>query len=112
MSNEAWITKALDVAWQYAPFVIIAMWGGTVNYISKIRSSKEKFDIVVLIGEWSTSGFAGLLAGVACVRMDMTWEASMFVVGMAGHASARSLFLMQKVYEKWLGDQSSLGGKK
>lgn len=103
--------KLIEALYQYAPFIVMAMWGGTVNYISKLRSNDDKFSVAVLVGEWSTSGFAGLLAGVLCVRMELSWEASMFVVGMAGHASARTLFLMQKMYEKWLSNHD-IGSKK
>lgn len=103
--------KIIEALYQYAPFVLVAMWGGTVNYISKLKNSEDKFSIIVLVGEWSTSGFTGLLAGVLCVRMELSWEASMFVVGMAGHASARTLFLMQKIYEKWVNNHD-IGSKK
>ena len=46
----------------YAWVLALSMWGGIVNYISKIKSGDiARFNITELIGDIFVSGFTGLL---------------------------------------------------
>ena len=42
-------------------FAIIAVWGGTANYIARIKQSKANFNLFELVGEWTISAFAGIV---------------------------------------------------
>lgn len=78
-------------------FIVLAMWGGTANYISRIRKDNMKFSTVELIGEWTISGFAGVTTGFLCMEYGMSLNMTFVMVAIAGHAGGRAIFLLEQL---------------
>ncbi|WP_333609340.1 phage holin family protein [Arsukibacterium sp.] len=88
----------IGVGWIW--FIVLAIWGGTANYISRIRKNNMKFSTVELIGEWTISGFAGVVTGLLCMEYGMGMNMTFAMVAIAGHAGGRAIFLLENLYAK------------
>lgn len=86
-----WLQPHLAYGW----FVLLALWGGTANYISRVRSKGMPFSVVELIGEWSISGFAGLITAYMCVYLGLSFPLTAAVTGIAGHMGGRAIALLE-----------------
>jgi len=82
----------------YVWVMLIATWGGTVSYLSRIRRSRVQFSVVDLLREWCISGFAGLLTFFVCQEMGLSPWMTAFAAGISGHAGGRTI----AVWEQWL----------
>lgn len=92
----SFMEKVFNSGFGYVWFILLAIWGGTVNYISRLKDkSSEKFSFVELIGEWTISGFAGLLTAYVCIELELTWHMTAFFTGVAGHLGGRAIFLFE-----------------
>lgn len=87
----------------YVWMVTLALWGGTVAYLTKLKKDDEKFRVVEYVARMVTSGFAGLLAGYIGLAMLNNPLYAFILAGMGGHAGAGTLVLI----EKW-GRKSNL----
>lgn len=85
----------------YLWFLLLAVWGGTVNYINRVKKTGLPFSIVELIGEWAISGFVGIVTIYVCMSMKMGYYETGAIVGIAGHMGGRAIFIM----EKWMQDK-------
>lgn len=100
--SKSWVNELLT----YKGFIwlaLLAMWGGTVRYISRLRTDKTEFRVAELIGEWFISGFAGILVAYICLSMDMSWQMTSFMVGVAGHMGGRAIFVLEARFKRFLG---------
>ena len=80
---------------------VLAAWGGLVNYIKKYREGHiSRFSINELIGELVTSSFAGVITFWLCEAGGVDPLLSAVFIAIAGHMSARILFLMEKILEQ------------
>lgn len=80
----------------YLWLVLLALWGGTVNYISRVRRGDPKrFSLVELIGEWSISGFVGVVTIYICLEMEFSVYLTGAVVAIAGHMGGRAIFCLE-----------------
>lgn len=94
------LSKLLEAGWGFIWFVLLAIWGGTVNYISRLkRGETKKFSSMELIGEWTISGFAGLLTAFVCVEMQFSWYMTAFFTGVAGHFGARAIYMFEAYFK-------------
>lgn len=85
----------------YIWFILLAVWGGTVNYISRLKENQQiKFSFVELIGEWAISGFAGLLTAYVCVALEFSFPMTAFFTGVAGHMGGRAIFMFEIYFKK------------
>lgn len=85
------------------PFLVVAAMGGFVSFYQKVKAGEARpFNIVELIGELATSGFAGMLAYWLCQYAGINQWLMAAVVGMAGHGGSRALFVMEKWAERKL----------
>ena len=92
------LSKLIEAGLGYVWFVALAIWGGTVNYLSRLKQGKvETFSFAELIGEWAISGFAGLLTAYICIEMDLSWHMTAFFTGISGHMGGRAIFM----FEAW-----------
>ena len=95
--------KALiDGGLGYAWFALLAIWGGTVNYISRVRRNKNvKFSFVELIGEWTISAFAGIMTALICQEMGFSLMLTSALAGISGHMGGRAIYMMEQfVFKK------------
>ncbi len=101
------LTGLLQTGLGYFWFVLLAIWGGTANYISRVRKEGMKFSIIELVGEWSISGFAGVITALVCQAMEVNMLMSYALVGIAGHAGGRAIFVFESAFQdkikKWFG---------
>ena len=90
------LMKFLENSFGYLWFVLLAIWGGTVNYISRLKSGAvASFSFIELIGEWVISGFAGLLTAYICMEAEMEWGMVAFFAGISGHLGGRAVFMFE-----------------
>jgi hypothetical protein len=95
------LSKLIEAGLGYVWFVVLAIWGGTVNYLSRVRQGKvEAFSVVELFGEWATSGFAGLLTAFICTEMEMSWHMTAFFTGVSGHLGGRAIYMFEQYVKK------------
>lgn len=93
--NTGWLTQIFPWAW----VVFLAMWGGTVNFIQKVRTGEvSRWSITEFIGELVTSGFAGVLTYMICQWGGINAWITAALVGIAGHMGSRAIFRM----ERWM----------
>lgn len=103
MSENANVIRQLietGIGWIW--FIFLAMWGGTANYISRIKKDGMKFSTVELIGEWAISGFAGLVTGFICLEYNLSLYMTFALVAIAGHAGGRTIFILESIWQKKL----------
>jgi hypothetical protein len=97
------LSKLVEAGLGYVWFVILAVWGGTVNYLSRIKQGKvEAFSFVELMGEWAVSGFAGLLTAFICTEMEMSWHMTAFFTGISGHLGGRAIYMLESYAKRHL----------
>lgn len=85
----------------YVWFVLVAIWGGAANYISRVNTMKMRFSVMEFTGESVVSGFAGVITLFACEasNMDTFWMGAM--TGLAGHAGPRAIYMLQNAIFKF-----------
>lgn len=100
---SGFISKFFESGVGYIWFILLAIWGGTVNYIGRLKQMKDtKFSFVELIGEWAISGFAGLLTAYVCIELKFSWHMTAFFTGIAGHLGGRAIFLFELYFKNKL----------
>jgi hypothetical protein len=80
----------------------LAAWGGIVSFYRKVKSGETRsFNVVELIGEITTSAFAGLITFWLCeaARLDPLLTAAL--VGISGHMGSRAIYQ----FERWVQTQ-------
>ncbi len=89
----------------YVWFMVLAVWGGTASYISRLKRQHTPFSLVELIGEWSISGFSGLVTALICVNYEFPFEMTAAFAGIAGHMGGRGIQLLEdkftSVVDRW-----------
>jgi len=96
--------KALiDGGLGYAWFALLAIWGGTVNYIARVRRNENvRFSFVELIGEWTISAFAGIMTALICQEMGMSMLLTSAFAGIGGHMGGRAIYVIEQyVYTRF-----------
>lgn len=81
----------------------LAIWGGTVRYLTQIRKDGKAFKFAELMIEWYVSGFSGVLSGYLCYELEVSWATTCFVVGISGHMGGRALSLLETKVKSILG---------
>lgn len=105
------IKHLLDLGLGYVWFVLLAVWGGTVNYINRRKNDKLPFSVVELVGEWAVSGFAGIITVLICQELGMSVTITAATAGIAGHMGGRSIFLLERYFQNRIGIKGSNGDK-
>ena len=90
-------TPVLNYAW----LLLLAIWGGTSNYISRIKKQKIPFSIAELLGEWVISGFSGVITFYACIALGWGDAFTAIATGVAGHMGGRAMGM----FESWLASR-------
>lgn len=80
-------------------FFLLAAWGGTASYLSRIKKMKTPFSIMELVGEWTISAFAGVITAFICYEMQFSFYATAALTGIAGHMGGRAIALMEHFVE-------------
>jgi hypothetical protein len=101
------IAENLSYGW----FVLMAFWGGTANYISRRNRDKTPFSIIELVGEWSVSGFAGLITAYICMDMGLSFALTSAAAGIGGHMGGRAIYLFEQIFIRRTGGTAGKGGE-
>lgn len=91
-----WIVENLAYGW----FVMLGIWGGTANYISRQRREKGSFSFIELVGEWSISGFSGIVTAYICVDLDLSFALTSAAAGVAGHMGGLAIYMIESAVMK------------
>ena len=102
--NESFLSQLVHEYLSYVWFIILAAWGGTANYISRVRKDENlKFSTVELVGEWSISSFAGIITALLCIEMEFSAVLTYALVGISGHAGGRAIFVFENLFKSKFG---------
>ena len=93
------IAEWLGYGWLF----VLAIWGGTVNYISRIRKQKIPFSIIELVGEWFIAGFAGVITAYFCYGIELNFYMTAAATGIAGHMGGRAIGLAEHWFLRKIG---------
>ena len=97
--------------WGYLWFVVLAVWGGTANYISRARRERDHvFSVVELMGEWTISGFSGLLTAYLCAEAGFSYYITAVACAIAGHMGGRAICIIEGLFKSRLPSVSNVGG--
>jgi hypothetical protein len=98
------ILKALfDVGFGYIWFALLALWGGTVSYISRVRRDNAPFSFVELVGEWTISAFAGIMTALICQELEFSLILTAALAGISGHMGGRAIYMLEQFVCKKMG---------
>jgi len=100
------IKQILDMGIGYFWFIVLAVWGGTANYITRLKANKGPFSLVELLGEWVISGFSGIITAFICEEMGFGFMYTAAMAGIAGHMGGRGIYLLERVIQKRIGFKS------
>ncbi len=84
----------------YAWVIALSFAGGVVSFLRRVREgSVRPFNVVELIGEVFTAGFAGLLTFWMCEAAEINPLLSAVFIGVSGHMGSRAIFLLERYLE-------------
>lgn len=93
------------IAWVW--FVLLAVWGGTVNYIKRRRKDGTPFSLIELTGEWTIAGFAGVVTGLICMHYEVPLYLMFAIVAISGHAGGRAIEALESKLLNWIPKDQS-----
>ena len=80
----------------YAWVFLLAIFGGIVNFWRKLQAGHVRvFNVVELVGEIMTAGFAGVITFWLCENAQISPLLTAALVGISGHMGSRALFLFE-----------------
>lgn len=106
LDPKSFISQLMEHKSTFA-ILLVAMWGGTASYIAKIKANKTKFKVFELLGEWCISGFSGLLTVYICFELELSWQMTAFMAGIAGHMGGRAITIFENRFKRFAGDDKS-----
>lgn len=102
-------TPASFSFWTYLGVVALAIWGGIVSYVQRVRAGQiGQFSLREAIGEVVTSGFVGITTFWVCEAMNIHPLLTAAFVGVSGHMGARAIHLLETVFSRRLGLSSTV----
>ena len=96
---SAWAAEAPPISWeglrQLGPVLLIALLGGTVAFIGKVRAGATRcFNLGEFIGDMFISAVTGMFFYWLCQGLGFNQWVTAAIVGMAGHAGSRAIFML------------------
>ena len=80
----------------YSWVFMLAILGGIVNFMRKLQAGHVRvFNLVELVGEIVTAGFAGVITFWLCENAQIAPLMTAALVGVSGHMGSRALFLFE-----------------
>jgi len=96
---EQTIKAVVENSMGYLWFVFMALWGGTASYVGRLKKTGEGFSFIELIGEWSISGFSGIVTAYICQSVEIDFYLTAALAGMSGHMGGRGIFLIETYFK-------------
>jgi len=109
VQSVGWLKSLLDSSTIYVLFGFMAIWGGTAAYMSRLKMISGSFSLIELVGEWTISGFSGLVTALICQAYDIDLYITGAAVGISGHMGGRFIFLLERCGQRYV--ESKLGIK-
>lgn len=91
---------AVGLSWVWV--LLLAIWGGTASYVARVRRMKTPFSLAELVGEWTISGFAGVITGYLCMAASFPPYLTVAFAGISGHMGGKAIALMEGRVSHWL----------
>ncbi len=92
---ENTVKTLLESCAGYFWFIFLAIWGGTASYISRLKRTGSHFSFIELMGEWTISGFTGIVTAYACNSFGFDFYKTAALTGIAGHLGGRGMFMLE-----------------
>lgn len=97
--------EATPISWEglkaLGPVILIALLGGVVAFLGKLRSGAARcFNFTEFIGDMVTAAVSGIFFYWLARGLEIDPWITAAIVGMAGHAGSRGLFMLEKWAEK------------
>jgi hypothetical protein len=83
----------------YLWIIIISIWGGTVRYISNIKSG-EAASFANWLCEACISGFVGVITAMTCQYYSLDFLLTSAITGVAAHNGTRTLYTIADIIKK------------
>ena len=100
----SWLSRLAGPSGGYLWMVILALWGGTASYISRLKQNRcMTFSLAEWVGELTISGFAGLIMSYLCTEMHMSWYMTAVATAITGHMGGRALYLFEGFIRNRMG---------
>ena len=100
----SWLSRLAGPGGGYLWMVILALWGGTASYISRLKQNcGMTFSLAEWVGELTISGFAGLIMSYLCTEMHMSWYMTAVATAITGHMGGRALYLLEGLIRNRMG---------
>lgn len=96
------IRELLNHGFAWFWLLVLATWGGTVNYIKRMRKDKSPFSLLEMIGEWAIAGFAGIVTGLLCLHYQVPIYLTFATVAISGHAGGRVIEALETRLLRWI----------
>lgn len=106
------IKQLMDGGIGYLWFVLLALWGGTVSYIGRMKRDDKSFKALELLGELVISSFAGLITAYGATELGFSFTLTCALAGVAGHMGGKAIKLIETIVVTRLGMESGDRGKK
>lgn len=107
----SWLSRLAGPNGGYFWLVILALWGGTASYISRLKQNRGMaFSLAEWVGELTISGFAGLIMAYLCAEMHMSWYMTAVATAITGHMGGRALFMIEIFIRGRLGLNNNANG--
>lgn len=84
----------------YLTTLILSFWGGTVNYITRLRNKKLSFNFKELALDLVVSGFAGFLTFLLCRHASISESMSAVLIAISGHMGTRAILGFEFLYSR------------
>ena len=86
---------------QWIFILLMAMLGGLASWYNKVKKGElVATNLFALTGEFVVSALAGMLAFLVCDYFNMPVGITGAAAGLAGHAGARALSLLEAIMQK------------
>lgn len=90
---------------------LLAMWGGTASYLTRLKATKAPFSLMELLGEWAVSAFAGIITAYICYEAGLSFYATAALAGISGHMGGRAIAFLEG-WAQALWRSVTTGGKR
>ena len=87
----------------YFSTFFLSTWGGIVNHITKLRSSRKKFQFKELFFDLVVSTFAGLITYYFCRAANISETMSAILIAISGHMGTRAIAGFEVIYKRAVG---------
>lgn len=93
---SAYISETIKAGLAYGWFLVLAIWGGTASYISRMRQKSLPFSLAELLGEWLISGFSGIMTALICTSYGLDPLLIAALCGITGHLGGRGVYMLEQ----------------